>query len=156
MEPTYRQGVHAYVIDNNNNFLIVQKKIYDNNQWDSPGGGIDENETLEETVLRELTEELGTSNFEILAKSPQILKYDWPKETTEDYLRKRGKHFLGQEKHQFLVRLTGDKKDIKIRESELKAYKWVPYEDLEKHFVFENQWESAKKALDEFRKTGLL
>ena len=59
----YRKGVNAVVVDSNNNFLIVQKQAYGDNQWDFPGGGLDDDETLEIGILRELKEELGTDNF---------------------------------------------------------------------------------------------
>jgi len=38
----YRQGIHAIVLDKDNNILLVQKQGYGENQWDFPGGGVDE------------------------------------------------------------------------------------------------------------------
>lgn len=84
----YRQGVTAIVVDDANKFLIVQKIKYGDNQWDFPGGGIDEEETPETAVLRELKEELGSSNFKIIKQSPVVDRFEWPKESQER-LRKR-------------------------------------------------------------------
>jgi len=155
MEPTYRKGANAFLIDNEKNFLLVQKTIYGDNQWEFPGGGVDEDETYEEAVLRELEEELGTNKFKILAESKQILKYDWPSEVIEDYLKNKGEYYLGQEKHQFLIKFTGNKDEIAFKENEIRKIKWVPYEELEKHLIFEDQWESAQKVIEEFKSEGL-
>ena len=70
----YRQSTVAMVIDDENRVLIVQKKNYNNNEWDMPGGGVhtDKGEIPEDALLRELNEELGLTNFKILKKSKNI------------------------------------------------------------------------------------
>ena len=143
----YRKGVNAIVVDKNNNFLLVQKQNYDSHQWDFPGGGVEQNEKLETAMLRELEEEVGTNKFEIVEKSPHLLKYEWPKEAQEHAHNKHGKWWRGQEKHQFIVKFTGKKSDIQIQENEIRQIKWVPYNKLKDHLVFENQWKDAKRAI---------
>lgn len=145
----YRPGVNAIVINKNNEFLLVQKQSYGKNQWDFPGGGIEENENPKEGVLRELEEELGTTKFSIVKKSPFINKFDWPIEAQEKGFKKQGIWWQGQEKHQFIVRFEGNKKDIHPQEKEIKQVKWVSYEELKNHLVFEGQWENAKKTIEE-------
>ncbi len=145
---TYRKGVDAIVIDSNNNFLLVQKNVYDNNQWAFPGGGVEEGESLESAILRELKEELGTTNFEILSLSPVKNIFEWPKENRDWAYAKYGKRWAGQQKQQFIVKFTGTKKEIVLNNNELKRYKWVKYQDLEKHLVFDGQWENAKKVIN--------
>ncbi len=65
----YRKGANAIVIDKNNQFLLIQKVRYGNNQWDFPGGGMDEEENCETAVLRELQEELHSVDFKIIKKA---------------------------------------------------------------------------------------
>jgi 8-oxo-dGTP pyrophosphatase MutT (NUDIX family) len=145
----YRKGANAIVIDKNNDFLLVQKLVYDDHQWDFPGGGIDENETLEEGILRELKEELGTSNFEIIEKSSHINRYEWPEPTQKVAFKKYGIWWRGQEKHQFIIKFTGKKSEIRMQEKEIKKIKWVPYKELKNHLVFENQWEKVKQLIQD-------
>jgi len=151
----YRKGANAFVVLGNE-FLIVQKSNYGDNQWDVPGGGIDEGESVEEGMIRELTEELGTDKFEVLGQSDIVNRYDWPDEVIQQSFRKKGKWYGGQDKYQFLVKFTGNKEDIKFQKDEIKKIKWITEEELKDHLVFEGQWENAKKVLNNFRARGLL
>ena len=144
----YRKGVNAVVIDSNNKFLIVQKKNYGDNQWDFPGGGLDDNEKLETGILRELKEELGSDDFVIVSQSPINIKFEWPQEAIEAGYRKHGKHWRGQEKYQFIIKFTGVTSDFKLQEDEIKRIKWVKYSELKDHLVFEGQWENAKLVIE--------
>ena len=149
-ELPYRQGAIGIIIDNNNHFLIVQMKDYGDNDWRFSGGGIEENETPTEGLLRELTEELGTDKFEILKESKQVNKYDWPEQVIINQIKNKKRYFRGQEQHQFLVKFTGVTEDIVIDPKELKKVKWVAYNELQAHFTFDNQWEQAKEVLQKF------
>jgi len=53
-------NVVAAVIRRNNKYLIVQRnrKKYLGLKWEFPGGKVEENETFEEALLREIKEEL--------------------------------------------------------------------------------------------------
>lgn len=151
----YRKGVSALVISERK-FLLIQKPGYGEGQWDLPGGGVDEKETLEKAMLRELKEELGTTEFEILGKSDVVDRYDWPEETKKHAYEKSGKWWQGTEKHQFLVKYPGDKKDINLQKEEIKQLKWVSQDQLEKHLVFEGQWKTVNEALEDLKAKGLL
>lgn len=148
----YRQGANALVLDDKGNYLVVQKVSYDSHQWDFPGGGSEEGDTPEITVMRELKEELGSTEFEILYKSPIKIQYDWPKEAQEAGYRKHNKWFQGQEKTQFIVRFLGDKNDLNLQKEEIRQIKWIPYEQLKDHLVFEDQWENANKVIQDYKK----
>ena len=148
-ELPYRQGVNAFVIDDNNAFLLVHKQNYGDGQWDAPGGGLETGENPETGILRELEEELGTNAFKILKKSRIINKFEWPQESQELGIKKYGIHYRGQEKHQFLIKFTGNKDAIKLQESEIKTVKWVSLDEMEKHMIFENQWNIAKATLQD-------
>jgi len=74
----YRDKSLGIVIDKNKNFLLVQLHSYGKNDWNFPGGGIEDGETPEEALLRELSEELGSNKFKIVAKSKKQIEYDWP------------------------------------------------------------------------------
>jgi len=56
--------------------------IYRNDKWDLPKGKAEGNETIEETAIREVTEETGVSGLEIIK----------PIETTYHIFKRNGKH----------------------------------------------------------------
>lgn len=146
---TYRKGVIGIVIDQNNEFLITQLVDYTENDWRFAGGGVDDNESSEEALLRELEEETGSKNFKILKKSVHQIKYDWPMSVIEMRLRKKGKTYKGQIQDQFLVMFTGNRNELKTQPDEIREIKWVKYSELKNHFNFPNQWSDAEISLKE-------
>ena len=55
----YRKGVSALILNKNNEFLLVNLQSFKEEYFAVPGGGIDEGETFEDAVYREIQEELG-------------------------------------------------------------------------------------------------
>jgi len=55
----YRKGVSALIVNNNNEFLLVNLESFEDKYFAIPGGGIEQGETLENAVYREIYEELG-------------------------------------------------------------------------------------------------
>lgn len=145
----YRKKVVGVVIDKKGNFLIVNLKSYSEKDWNFPGGGIEPGETEEATLLRELKEEIGNGDFEIIKKAKKIIKVSFPDSIVEDVLKRRGKTWKGQAVRFFLVEYVGDK-NMLPEENEIRRIKWVAYKDLRSHFLFSNQWEIAEKIIAEF------
>ncbi|BCX14463.1 MAG: hypothetical protein KatS3mg088_146 [Patescibacteria group bacterium] len=147
----YRNKVSGIIMDKNGKLLIVQLTTYGKDQWNFPGGGIEDDEEEEEAILRELREELGTSKFEIISKSDSSTKYDWPPFVIVKWLKEEGKTWVGQKVGYYLIRFTGQRSDIKPDPREIRKVKWVKEGDLKDYFVFPNQLEQAKMILKEFR-----
>jgi inosine/xanthosine triphosphatase len=143
----YRKKVSGIVKDSDSKYLIVQLIDYSEDHWNWPGGGMEVGETAEETIIRELKEELGTDRFEILKVSKIVNKYDWPNYVIAKRLKAEGKTWRGQEVAHIQLKFMGDKVDIKPDPGEIKHIKWVEYKDLESHFVIPNQWKVAKKVI---------
>lgn len=143
----YRKKASGIVINGAGNFLLIQKHDYGEQHWDFPGGGIEEGETAEQTLLRELEEELGTNKFKILEKSTIKNQYEYPDFVIERDMKK-GKNFRGQQVEQFIITFIGTDKDLKIEEREIRKYKWVSKEELESHMNFEGQWENIKLVIE--------
>lgn len=135
----FRKKVCAIVIDANKKFLIVQLTSYGKNDWNFPGGGIEHNETVNTTALRELKEELGSTNFQIIKESNITSKYNWPNTVIIDRLKKKHQTYKGQEARYVLVKYLGDKKKLKPDPTEIRKIKWITKEEFKKYFNFANQ-----------------
>ncbi len=118
-------------------------------KWQMPQGGIDEGEEPIDAALRELKEEVGTNNVEMLAESKDWHSYDIP-----DYLLGKlwGGKYKGQRQKWFAVRFLGDDSEINIETKypEFCEWKWVDAEELPDIIVSFKQ-ELYRIILDEFK-----
>jgi putative (di)nucleoside polyphosphate hydrolase len=93
----YRKNVAAFVLNEQGKILTCRRS--DNSSaWQLPQGGVKEGEELRLAMLRELEEEIGTNEVDILGILDQPIRYDWPA-----HLHHRG--YQGQEQHYFLLKL---------------------------------------------------
>ena len=67
--PYYRVSIKAKINFNGKTLLVKE----DGKKWDLPGGGVEHFETIQEALTRELTEEIGVSEFSIIS-GPKIFK----------------------------------------------------------------------------------
>ncbi|MDA9591571.1 RNA pyrophosphohydrolase [Pelagibacteraceae bacterium] len=131
----YRRGVGMVIINHERKIFIGQRFDKDRSAWQMPQGGIDNNETPEETCIRELAEETGiVSNYKILDKTKSWYSYDLP-----DNLQKklwRGK-YKGQVQQWFILNFFGNDTEINIKTKhpEFKKWKWAYKEELMKLIV---------------------
>ena len=99
--------------------------------WQMPQGGIDNGEKPKVAALRELKEETGTANAEIIGKTKDWLKYDLPVEAIGVALK--GK-YRGQMQKWFALRFLGEDSEINIspegHRPEFDAWQWVPITQL--------------------------
>lgn len=147
----YRQSTLGIVTNDNDKFLLINKVVYQENQWAFPGGGVDNDETPLQALKRELIEELESDKFEIMGESKTPYIYEWPDETVEEIYQKRGQYFRGQKLTQFWVKFTDLPTEIKTGDG-IRAIKWVSRDELKTHLIFPNQWENAEKVIQEFLK----
>ncbi len=144
----FRKGAATIIIDKDNNFLLVQKNGYKDNEWTFPGGGREEGETLEQNMHRELKEELNTEpvDLEIVGVSTHKIEYDYP---ADMYLKVNGGKYRGQSYDQIVVRFIGDKDQLIFTPEEFRGHKWVSANELVKYLVFPNQYQNNSKAIEE-------
>lgn len=148
----YRQSTLALVTNNDGKFLVVNKQAYEPDKWWSfPGGGVDEGETPEQAIKRELVEELGSEKFEIVGKSRNGYQYEWPDDVIEKTYREKGKYFRGTQLTQFWVKFIGDVGEVKAGDG-IRTVKWVTRDELKDYLLFPDQLENAEKVIQEFIK----
>ena len=77
MKLPYRRSIVA-VITNEAGKLLVGERTKVLGAWQFPQGGIEEGETPQEAFTRELLEEVGCNQVEILKVLPDEISYDFP------------------------------------------------------------------------------
>lgn len=125
--PLYRSCV-GIALFNPQGLVLVGQRIDTPGAWQMPQGGIDPGEDIPKAAFRELGEEIGTSNAEIIKVIDQKVRYDLP-----DDMRKRlwGGRYSGQEQTWVAARFKGSDSDIKLdahEKPEFSAWQWVPLE----------------------------
>lgn len=150
----YRPNVAAVVVSAKYPFqcqLFIASRSDIEGAWQFPQGGIDEGETPREALYRELEEEIGTGEVEIIAEYPEWLQYDFPQKIAQKMYP-----FDGQSQKYFLVRLKKDAKiNIATKEPEFCDFKFVSLEEV---FDFITYFKRPvyKQVLEYFKKEGYL
>ena len=125
----YRLGV-GLVLFNAEGLVWAGRRLdQKGDAWQMPQGGIDDGETAREAALRELEEEIGTGQAEIIAESRDWLTYELPPELVG--VAWKGK-YRGQKQKWFALRFTGRDQDISIETEhpEFGEWRWVEFERL--------------------------
>ena len=119
----YRPCV-AMLILRRGRVLVCERADHPGN-WQVPQGGIEERETPQEALWRELREETGLTAFDvrILRVTENYLSYRIP----PDYRRPEQKH-IGQKQLWFLLGMLRSEGTINLNHSaEFRSWKWVSY-----------------------------
>jgi putative (di)nucleoside polyphosphate hydrolase len=98
--------------------------------WQMPQGGIDEEESHVQAAFRELKEEIGTNNVEIIAATKSWLHYDLPAELIKNFWQ--GK-YRGQQQIWFAMHFLGDDAEINLLHSdhaEFSQWQWLDINEL--------------------------
>ncbi len=121
------------------------------NAWQFPQGGIDKGETANEALYRELEEEIGTRDVEIIAEYPEWVSYNFP-----PAIAKKMYPFDGQIQKYYLVKLKkGAKININTEIPEFSDYKFVPTKNIYDYITFFKRT-VYKQVLKYFRNEGYI
>ncbi|MBM3503604.1 MAG: RNA pyrophosphohydrolase [Alphaproteobacteria bacterium] len=132
--PAYRPCVGIMLINRHGLVFVGQRCDGPRGAWQMPQGGIDEGESPRAAAIRELREEVGTDNAEIIGESADWYRYDLPEELIGKVWRGR---YRGQIQKWFAMRFLGQDSDIVIdtHEPEFDAWQWVAVDDLPRLIV---------------------
>lgn len=117
----YRPGIGLVLVNPQGLVFVAQRVDTPGDAWQFPQGGIDEGEDPRQTVLREMEEEIGTDQAEIVAESRDWIGYDLPPEIADMVWKGR---FRGQRQKWFLARFTGDDDDINLETKHPEFCRW--------------------------------
>lgn len=125
----YRPNVAMVIVSNNypdkKEIFIAQRNDL-SEVWQFPQGGIDDGESVEDALFRELEEEIGTKNVKVVAEYPEWLSYDFPEK-----IAKKMKPWIGQKQRYFLVKLKKNANiNIETEHPEFSDYKFVGVNDV--------------------------
>ncbi|HTV67626.1 MAG TPA: RNA pyrophosphohydrolase [Rhizobiaceae bacterium] len=125
----FRPGVGVMLVNGFGQVFVGKRVNMIEEAWQMPQGGIDGDETPIIAAMRELLEELGTANVEVVAESSRWLQYELPSSLQG---RAWGGQWRGQRQKWFLMRFLGDDREINIATDhpEFSAWRWVPPEHL--------------------------
>lgn len=154
-EKSYRPNVAAIVLSSKypftNEIMVANRIDIKSEAWQFPQGGIDDGETPQEALYRELREEIGTDEVDIIAEHPEWISYE--------FLNKGAKKiypFDGQTQKYFLVKLrTGAEINLQTQEPEFMDYKFIEYEEV-MVTISKIKKTIYKKVLTHFKKEGYL
>lgn len=131
--------------------IFIASRTDVQNAWQFPQGGIDEGESAKEALYRELEEEIGTRDVEIVAEYPQWVSYEFP-----PAIAKKMEPYDGQIQKYFLVRLKkGAKINIQTDIPEFSEYKFVPTKNIYDYITFFKRT-VYKQVLKYFKKEGYI
>lgn len=144
----YRPCAGIMLINSAGHVFVARRIDTPGDAWQMPQGGIDADEDPATAARRELLEEIGTDQAEMVAETADWLTYDLP-----DHLigkAWKGK-YRGQKQKWFLMRFTGQDSDINIDTDhpEFDAWRWMPLADVPK-FIVEFKRDIYEQVVAEF------
>lgn len=131
----YRRNVGAVLFNRAGRVFVVRRADLPNVEgpaggWQLPQGGIDADEDPHVAIFRELAEEIGTANAELLAEHPGWLTYDLPSHLVGVAL---GGKYRGQTQKWFALRFLGRDAEIDLTRDhtpEFDAWRWAALAEL--------------------------
>ena len=147
-----RVGVGIIVLNKNNKVFVAKRIDNSKNFWQMPQGGVDEGEDFLKAAYRELEEETSIKSVELIRELDGTITYELPNHLLG--IIWRGK-FRGQKQKWFLMKFTGDEKEINIKTKnpEFLDWKWIDLDQITefvvkfKLHVYKELQEKVKKLL---------
>ena len=145
-----RSGVGIVVLNKENKVFVARRIDNPKNYWQMPQGGVDHDEDYLFAAYRELREETGIKNVELIKELDGFTTYKLP--TNLLGIIWKGK-YKGQKQKWFVMRFLGndDEINIKTKRPEFLDWKWIELDkitDLVVKFKLDVYKEIKKKVKD--------
>ena len=124
-----RSGVGIIVLNKENKVFVAKRIDNPKNFWQMPQGGVNKGEKLLTAALRELEEETGMKEVELIQEIDGTITYELPPHLLG--IIWKGK-YKGQKQKWFLMRYLGKDEDINIKTTnpEFLEWKWVDIDKI--------------------------
>ena len=120
VEKPFRQSIVGVFINKDGKILLGERSDAPG-AWQLPQGGVDDGETDDSALRREMQEELGIRRFDIISRAPEKCAYEFPASLESTIARS----FRGQEQQWYLLRLhDGEQPDLAKSDGEFRAFMW--------------------------------
>jgi putative (di)nucleoside polyphosphate hydrolase len=125
----YRRGVGIVLLNAHGEVFVGRRADVMRDAWQMPQGGIRDGESPRQAAMRELREEIGTDNAEIIAESKGWLYYGAPQKMAKKAWNGR---WAGQQQKWFVMQFKGADSEINLdgAHTEFDAWRWVPVHEL--------------------------
>jgi putative (di)nucleoside polyphosphate hydrolase len=125
----YRPCAGIMLLNNQNQVFVAKRIDTAVEAWQMPQGGIDQGEDPKEAAIRELEEETGIRDTQVIAEYEGWLTYDLPDELYGKVWK--GK-FGGQTMKWYVMRFNGNENDINIETAhpEFSEWKWTEISNI--------------------------
>jgi putative (di)nucleoside polyphosphate hydrolase len=156
----FRPCVGILLLNKQGQVFVGARNDISSDHWQMPQGGIDEGEEPREAVFREMEEEIGTRNAEILAEHPDWIYYRLPPELAQNAWKGQ---YQGQMQRWFAFRFLGSDDEINIatKHPEFRDWKWanletIPAQTIEfKRSAYEEIREAFRDVAERLNNKGL-
>ena len=130
----YRPCAGIMLLNNKGKVFVARRIDTDTEAWQMPQGGIENGEDPKVAAIRELEEETGITQAEIIAEYQDWLTYDLPDKLYGKVWKGR---YSGQTMKWYVMRFYGEDSDINIktRHPEFSSWRWVDMNDLQEIIV---------------------
>ncbi len=131
MNLPYRRGVTGVFVNDMGLVLVCRRCDYPVG-LQLPQGGLEEGESEDAALQREMHEELGTRGFAVIKKTHKTVCYDFPPDLTAPIAQK----YRGQCHRWFQLRFwEGCQPDLSRSNHEFSAYDWTTRAELLQHTI---------------------
>lgn len=121
-----RQGVVGVFVNERREVLLCERANHAG-AWQFPQGGIDPGESIEQALVREMSEELGVSDFHVIKQGQQTSVYWFPAGLDLPITR----DFDGQEHVWFELAFSpGVEPDLAKSDGEFRSYQWTKPQEV--------------------------
>jgi putative (di)nucleoside polyphosphate hydrolase len=148
-----RNGVGIIVLNKDKKVFVAKRIDNPKNFWQMPQGGVDKDEDFLKAAYRELEEETSIKNVDLIQELEGTTTYELPNHLIG--IIWKGK-YRGQKQKWFLMKFTGEDKEINIKTKnpEFLDWKWIELDliteiavDFKLH-VYKELKEKVKKIIN--------